>query len=440
ADGRVRSVHHKALLPTYDIFDEYRYFEPASEFRIAELNGKRLAITICEDIWNMTDQPMYSVRPMDSLAGHNPDFIINIAASPFDYSHDAQRLGIIASNARQYGLPVYYVNHCGAQTELIFDGGSLVTDKLGGIVRRLPLFEEGLLITGEEKTLPPPPPPHPPGKTELMHRALITGIHDYFDKLGFKQAIIGLSGGIDSALTLALAAEALGPGNVLAVMMPSPYSSKHSVADSEKMISTLDCPSLKIPIDSSFQSFREVLATHFKGYEPDVTEENMQARIRAMILMALSNKMGYVLLNTSNKSEAAVGYGTLYGDMAGGLSVLGDVYKTDVYKLAEYANRNIEVIPPEIMAKAPSAELRPGQKDSDSLPDYNILDRILFQYIEEGKSPDQISGFPQDLVGKVLKMVHSSEYKRQQTPPILRVSPKAFGMGRRMPIVARYVF
>lgn len=432
-------IQHKTLLPTYDVFDEYRYFEPNKVFEIIEIKGVKIALTICEDLWNMEDDPLYTFCPMDELLKFDPKLIINIAASPFNFLHAGERKRILKKNALKYQLPVFYVNQIGAQTELIFDGGSLVLDKLGEEVARMKYFEEDFAVyeLGNLKR-------HlQPEKTaiEKIHQALLLGLRDYFHKMNFKQAILGLSGGIDSAVVLALAVEALGKENVLSVLMPSVFSSAHSVSDSEQMCTNLQTPFLNLPINPLYEAFLIALQEPFKGLEFNVTEENIQARIRGLLLMAMSNKFGNIVLNTSNKSELAVGYGTLYGDMCGGLSVIGDLYKTTVYELAHHINRENEIIPLNIINKPPSAELRPGQKDSDSLPDYAILDKILFLYIEKFQSPDQIiaEGFDSALVNRVLKMVNTNEYKRKQFAPILRVSTKAFGLGRRMPIVGKYL-
>lgn len=438
-DGSITKVIHKTLLPTYDVFDEYRYFEPNKVFEIIEIKGVKIALTICEDLWNMEDDPLYTFCPMDELLKFDPKLIINIAASPFNFLHAGERKRILKKNALKYQLPVFYVNQIGAQTELIFDGGSLVLDKLGEEVARMKYFEEDFAVyeLGNLKR-------HlQPEKTaiEKIHQALLLGLRDYFHKMNFKQAILGLSGGIDSAVVLALAVEALGKENVLSVLMPSVFSSAHSVSDSEQMCTNLQTPFLNLPINPLYEAFLIALQEPFKGLEFNVTEENIQARIRGLLLMAMSNKFGNIVLNTSNKSELAVGYGTLYGDMCGGLSVIGDLYKTTVYELAHHINRENEIIPLNIINKPPSAELRPGQKDSDSLPDYAILDKILFLYIEKFQSPDQIiaEGFDSALVNRVLKMVNTNEYKRKQFAPILRVSTKAFGLGRRMPIVGKYL-
>ena len=446
-EGEIKHKAHKTLLPTYDIFDEYRYFEPVSDFKIVEFKGIKLAITVCEDIWNIANEnPLYTICPMDELSKQNPDLMINISASPFDYSHKHDRYNIILENVKRYKIPMVYVNSVGTQTEVIFDGGSIVMNEKGGIHTEMPYFKEALQIIetdelyGEhtatsEKTTP--------DKYELIHNALVLGIQDYFGKLGFKKAILGLSGGIDSALTLALAAEALGPENVLSVLMPSKYSSDHSVNDSVQMCKNLESPHKIISIEDPNNAFLKILEPHFEGIPFNVAEENIQARCRGLILMALSNKLGHIVLNTSNKSEAAVGYGTLYGDMCGGLSVIGDVYKVEVYELSKYINKikQKEIIPVNIIEKAPSAELRPNQFDSDSLPPYEQLDTILYEYIENRQGPKEIieKGYDPKMVERILRLVNRSEYKRYQTPPMLRISRKAFGMGRRLPIVAKYL-
>ena len=445
ADSRIWGQSHKTLLPNYDVFDEYRYFEPNRlPFTIIEYKKYRFALTICEDLWNISDDPLYVVNPMDELTKLSPDLIINIAASPFHYDQAVLRKEVLVRNARKYKLPVFYVNHVGGQTELLFDGGSMVISPDGNVFDELNYFEEDFRVynlndflynkkvSGENA---------PALKIALIHDALVMGIRDYFRKLGFTKAILGLSGGIDSAVTLVLAAKALGSENVKAILLPSRYSSEHSISDAVELSENLNVSHEIIAIDEAFKAFEKTLEISFKGLPFNLAEENIQARARAVVLMALSNKFGYILLNTSNKSEAAVGYGTLYGDMCGGISVLGDVYKTQVYELAAYINQKKEIIPNSTINKPPSAELRPDQKDSDSLPDYEILDKILFEYIERRKGPDDLikEGFSEELVKKVLKLVNTSEYKRYQTPPILRVSPKAFGMGRRMPIVAKYL-
>jgi NAD+ synthase (glutamine-hydrolysing) len=449
SEGKIIFSVNKSLLPTYDIFDEYRYFEPGKKFSIFVFKGLKLAITICEDLWD--EQPfenefekksLYTISPMKELVKENPDLVINISASPFSYSKTGIKADIFKNKARKYHIPVISVNQTGANTELIFDGASRIVNKNGEIWWQLPYFKEVVetfdlddIIAGTE-----PSGDIKADLVELIHNALVTGIHDYFAKTRFSNCIVGLSGGIDSALCLCLAVEALGPKNARALLMPSRYSSEHSVKDAVALAKKLNVRYDIIDIEKSFRAFEEDLSPLFSGKEKDITEENIQARIRAVLLMAISNKFGCILLNTSNKSEAAVGYGTLYGDMAGGLSVIGDLYKTDIYKLADYINRNAEIIPQNTINKKPSAELSPGQFDSDSLPDYKILDSILFQYIELQKPADRISGEGIDnaIVQKVIRLINYNEYKRYQAPPVLRVSSKSFGDGRRMPLVARY--
>ncbi len=442
-DGRIDKIIHKTLLPNYDIFDEYRYFEPNRKFECIELNGKKIALTICEDLWNIDDDPLYLENPMDHLIKENPDFAVNIAASPFSFTHDARRTKVLQLNASTYKIPFFYVNHTGAQTELIFDGCSTIVlpdenmYKMASFKEEIQYFDLDEVKQGKGFGQYVPI-----DKYELIYNALIEGIKSYFNKLGFKKAVLGLSGGIDSAVVLALAVKALGIENVLAVLMPSPYSSDGSKTDSLDMIKKLGVDHQVIPIIPAMDAYAGLLAPSFTGLKPDITEENIQARIRGAILMALSNKLNLIVLNTSNKSEFAVGYSTMYGDSIGAFSVLGDVYKTEVYKLAAYINKVQEnAIPDSIIKKAPSAELRPDQKDADSLPPYEKLDPILFQYIENQKGPMEMieMGFDEDLVYRICKMVNQTEYKRFQAPPVLRVSDKAFGLGRRLPIVAKYL-
>jgi len=462
----IKGEIHKTLLPNYDVFDEYRYFEPAYDWKVLEFKGKKLAVTICEDIWNMGDNPLYRITPMEKLMPYKPDVMINLSASPYNYAQDIVRNSIIKAHTLKYKLPMLYCNAIGSHTEIIFDGGSLVYDINGNKVKEMKYFEEDFELfeldellqkdisikqaanekyfysakevgTGEDilayltndKNI-----------DEIYH-ALILGIRDYFKKMGFSKAILGASGGIDSAVTQVLAAHALGKENVSVLLMPSQFSSSHSVKDADQLSINLGSQHTIIPIKNIFERFIPELKPVYKDSPFGLAEENIQARIRGNLLMAVANKFGYILLNTSNKSELATGYGTLYGDMAGGLSVLGDVYKMQVYALAKYINREKEIIPVNIINKAPSAELRPDQKDSDSLPEYDTLDRVLYEYIELRNGPKEIKakGYDSALVDRVLKLVNTNEYKRKQFCPILRISCKAFGVGRRMPVVGKYL-
>ena len=443
SEGKILHQANKALLPTYDIFDEYRYFEPSDRFEVFEYKGKRIAFTICEDLWNIGNaNPLYTVCPMDEMMPQNPDLMINVSASPFSFDHAEQRIKVLQANAQRYQIPLFYINHAGAQTEIIFDGGSLVVSPNGSVFEEMPYFTECVKVFDvedvEKNNLSVV---QSKDKYQLILDALILGVRDYFGKLGFGKAILGLSGGIDSALTAVIAARALGPENVTCVLMPSEFSSEHSIADAKQLTENIGMPYHIIPIQDTYKTFLRALDSHFKDLPFSIAEENIQARSRAVFLMALSNKFGHILLNTSNKSEAAVGYGTLYGDMCGGLSVIGDLYKTEVVALSKFINKDQEVIPKNTIEKPPSAELRPNQKDADSLPDYQILDQVLFQYIENRKGPQEIIGlgYESALVNRILKLVNINEFKRFQTPPVLRISNKAFGMGRRMPIVAKYL-
>ena len=446
---RVAKIIKKTLLPNYDVFDEYRYFEPNNIFEIIEFKGHKIALTICEDLWDEQDETftplnhakMYTISPMQELMKLHPDCIINIAASPFSFIQNQTRIKVLQRNAVKYNLPLLYVNHCGAQTELVFDGGSTLINKNGKVIAAAPFFKEDFKIVDLfDNSMNTFSAPIHPSKNELIYNALICGIRDYFEKQNFTKAILGLSGGIDSALTLVLAADALGKDNVMAVLLPSGFSSDHSINDAIALVNNIGCKHQLLHIEDNFQSVLNTLAPSFEGTNFGLAEENIQARLRGVLLMAMSNKFGYILLNTSNKSEMAVGYGTLYGDMCGGLAVIGDVYKTEVYQLCQYINKDKEIIPLNTITKAPSAELRPNQKDSDSLPEYDILDKVLFQYIENKQSVEEICalGYDQSLVKRIINLVNKNEYKRKQAAPVIRVSPKAFGMGRRMPIVANY--
>ena len=553
-EKEIKGVAHKTCLPNYDVFDEYRYFEPAFEWKVIPFKGKKIALTICEDIWNLGDNPLYRVCPMDHLIRQHPDVMINISASPFNYDRDEDRKEVVRQNVLKYHLPMYYCNAVGSQTEIVFDGSSLIYDAKGNLVHELKSFEEDFAVVSLPHRVPPlyeellpglsvrtaaeddtdlsdpggtstsaPSDPGAPapqaaapvaaiapavfdkdlqvsrhydpnrileylteeGNIRQIRKALLMGIRDYFSKMGFGKAIIASSGGIDSAVTLALACEALGKDNVRAILLPSAYSTAHSVSDAEQLSRNLGNPYDIIPIREVYDALIHTLAPVFKDLtkaaggpslrtidevvgvpatsdegptlagsgkratlpespfpaEIGLAEENLQSRTRGNIVMGLANKFGYIMLNTSNKSELATGYGTLYGDMAGGLSVLGDVYKGQVYALARDINRDGEIIPVNILEKAPSAELRPGQKDSDSLPDYDTLDKVLYQYIERRQGPAAIAamGIDKAVVSRILRLVNTSEYKRNQFCPIIRVSCKAFGVGRRVPIVGKYL-
>jgi len=470
-EGEIKAEIHKTLLPNYDVFDEYRYFEPAYDWQVIEFRGKKLAVTICEDIWNMGDNPLYRITPMEQLMPFHPDVMINLSASPYNYAQDIVRNSIVKAHVLKYKMPMLYCNTVGSQTEIVFDGGSLVYNINGCRVKEMKYFEEDYQVFELDelskhneqfnaRTLDG-------GKRETyyysafevgndidtieylsgeknideIYHAIILGIKDYFGKMGFSKAVMGSSGGIDSAVTQVLATEALGRDNVRALLMPSQYSTSHSVTDAEQLSKNLGNLYDIVPIKSIYEAFLTELKPIFKNDAFGVAEENIQSRTRGNLLMAVANKFGYILLNTSNKSELSTGYGTLYGDMAGGLSILGDVYKMQVYALAKYINKRKEIIPENIISKAPSAELRPNQKDSDSLPEYEKLDRILYQYIELRKGPKEIieSGYEKELVDRILKLVNTNEYKRNQFCPIIRVSCKAFGIGRRVPIVGKYL-
>jgi NAD+ synthase (glutamine-hydrolysing) len=450
-DGKVQAVINKALLPTYDVFDEARYFEPGSVFQTITCKDIKIALTICEDIWD--EQPSgdkgmcryYGITPLDELIKENPKLIINIAANPFSHNRLKVREEIFKKNAAEYKLPLISVNQTGGYTELIFDGSSVLIDPSGNVVEKLSFCKEEIRVVevpfNHINTLRPSTPyTYPDDMIEFVHKALLTGISDFFRKSGQKKAVIGLSGGIDSAVVMALASEALGAQNVLAVLMPSVYSTEHSVNDAREMAERLGTPHEIVSIEDARLAMEKTMRPFFEGHDPDITEENIQARLRAVILMAFANKLGYMVLNTSNKSEGSTGYGTLYGDMIGGLSVIGDVYKTEVYRLARHINAEREIIPLNIINKPPSAELKYGQLDTDSLPPYDLLDAILFRYIDLERSPQRIisEGYDKAVVEKVIKLVRGSEFKRRQTPPILRVSSRAFGFGRRIPVISRY--
>ncbi|MBQ0129235.1 MAG: NAD+ synthase, partial [bacterium] len=430
-----RQIFAKQRIGSNPLCDERPYFEPSADNEILEFEGFRIAVTLGDDLANWSDDPILIENRMDQLIGKHPNLVVNLAASPFDYTMPKKRLDLLRLTALKHELPLVFVNQVGAQTHLIFDGGSMAFANNGHVDHALPFFEEAVEIIDTDTLYNYRPNADDiviPEKMSLIHDALVLGVRDYFRKMGFKSAIIGLSGGLDSALVTYFAAKAIGAENVRVVLLPSQFSTDHSVSDAEALAIKLGVAYDTIPIKPLFDSFETALADVFQGRPFDVTEENLQARIRGVILMAVSNKFGNILLNTSNKSEASVGYGTLYGDMCGGLSVIGDVYKSEAYELSRFINKEDEIIPWHTINKAPSAELRPDQKDSDSLPDYSILDAILYQYIECSKSKEEIvtQGFDEAIVAKTIRMVNRNEFKRQQVAPILRVSPRAFGAER----------
>ena len=439
-----RQVFKKKFIGDNPLFDERKYFEPShDEEHLLEWSGHRIAVTLGDDLANHGDDPILMENRMDELKKLSPEMVVALAASAFDYTMPRYRSNVLRQTVLKHELPLVMVNQVGAQTHLIFDGGSMAFASNGYIDTALPFFEEAvkmvdtdtlhLFRTAEDRLVIPE-------KMSLIHDALVIGVCDYFHKMGFKNAIVGLSGGLDSALVTYFAAKAIGPENVRVVLLPSQFSTDHSVSDAVALAEKLGVRYDTVAIKPLFDSFDTALKPFFEGRPFDVTEENLQARIRAVILMAFSNKFGNVLLNTSNKSEASVGYGTLYGDMCGGLSVIGDVYKSEAYELARFINKEEEIIPWHTIDKAPSAELRPDQKDSDSLPEYSLLDQILYQYIECSKSPEEIiaQGFEKAVVERTIKMVNRNEFKRHQVAPILRVSPRAFGSERLIPIVAKF--
>ena len=439
-----RQVFKKKYIGDNPLFDERKYFEPShDEEHLLEWSGHRIAVTLGDDLANHGEDPILMENRMDELKKLNPEMVIALAASAFDYTMPRYRSNVLRQTVLKHELPLLMVNQVGAQTHLIFDGGSMAFASNGYVDTALPFFEEAVQVidtdalcycrTAEDRL-------SIPEKASLIHDALVIGVCDYFHKMGFKNAIVGLSGGLDSALVTYFAAKAIGSENVRVVLLPSQFSTDHSVSDAVALAEKLGVRYDTVAIKPLFDSFDTALKPFFEGRPFDVTEENLQARIRGVILMAFSNKFGNVLLNTSNKSEAAVGYGTLYGDMCGGLAVIGDVYKSEAYEVARFINREDEIIPWHTIEKAPSAELRPDQKDSDSLPDYGLLDQILYQYIECSKSAEEIiaQGFEKAVVERTLKMVNRNEFKRHQVAPILRVSPRAFGAERLIPIVAKF--
>jgi NAD+ synthase/NAD+ synthase (glutamine-hydrolysing) len=441
-EGRIAFLQSKMLLPTYDVFDEMRNFAPARSQSLLPFCGKQMALTICEDAWNdkhFWDRRLYTFDPVEALVQAGGNFVLNISASPFWAGKRELRREMLATIARNDRVPVAFVNQVGGNDSLVFDGSSMVLDREGKVVAQGKSFEEDLIFFDSE-TLTGEMHQQIAGEEASIYAALVLGTRDYVRKCSFRQVIIGLSGGIDSALTAAIAVDALGAENVIGVGMPGPYSSEGSIGDAQSLAANLGIRFEILRITDIFESYRQTLREVFKGYGEDATEENIQSRIRGALLMALSNKFGALVLSTGNKSELGVGYCTLHGDMAGGLSVIADVPKTMVYRLSRYLNSLKPVIPQATLEKPPSAELRQGQKDSDSLPSYKVLDAILEDYVEESRSPEQIArehGFDIGLVKNVVRMVERSEYKRQQAAPGIKISPKAFGYGRRFPIAAK---
>jgi len=441
-EGKVAFIQSKMLLPTYDVFDEMRNFAPARSQQLFPFCGKQMALTICEDAWNdkqFWSKRLYTVDPVESLIQAGGNFVLNISASPFWIGKREFRREMLASIARQHKAPVAMVNQVGGNDSLIFDGSSLVLNREGRVVAQGRSFEEDLVYV-DSNDLSGEMHEQISGDEASAYSALVLGTRDYMHKCGFQKAIIGLSGGIDSALTAVIAADAVGPENVIGVGMPGPYSSQGSIDDACALAKNLGIRFELLSINAAYDAYRQTVQTVFAGQKEDVTEENIQSRARGTLLMALSNKFGAIVLSTGNKSELGVGYCTLYGDMVGGLAVISDVPKTLVYRLSEYVNSRRAVIPQATLEKPPSAELRPNQKDSDSLPPYEVLDAVLEDYVEDAHSADRIAadrGFDIETVSRVIRMVDRAEYKRQQAAPGIKISPKAFGYGRRFPIAAK---
>ncbi len=438
-DGKIQFVQHKSLIPNYDVFDEMRYFDAAKENHIYQFKGEKLGISVCEDIWNDADYwhiRRYNSDPVENLIKEGATILLNISASPYAYGKREDRRKMLSVLTRQNNIPLVYTCFVGAQTELIFDGASMCLDKNGELVLMGEAFSEDYFIFETNDRYAPIHTAERPFEDEI-HDALIFGLREYCIKLGFKKVVLGLSGGIDSALVAYIAVKALGKDNVHVLLMPSKYSTSSSLNDARELIDNLGISYTKITINSVINKLEEKLTHAFQKDISGITEENLQARIRGLYLMAYSNKFGNLLLTTGNKSEIAVGYATLYGDMAGGLAVIGDLYKTEVYKLVGYINRREEIIPDEIIRKIPSAELKENQTDQDTLPEYELLDNILRMYLEENKEYNEISKVigDEETVLKILRMVDHNEFKRKQSAPVLRISKKAFGYGRRYPIV-----
>ena len=442
----IKQIFTKRLLPTYDVFDEDRYFASGKESQYFQLteNNVKIGVTICEDVWNdeqFWGQRQYAVNPMADLANLGVDLIVNLSASPYSVGKQKLRESLLSYSATRYNLPIVYVNQVGGNDDLIFDGDSVAFNRQGEVIYRAKAFTSSLeLIEFNQDLFPAVIHPLPVDEDEEIYRALVLGVRDYVQKCGFKRVIFGLSGGIDSSLVAAIASDALGKENVLAVMMPSPYSSDHSISDAVALVNNLGIKSEKLAIKEIMTAYDQLLDGLFAGTDFGIAEENLQSRIRGNLLMALSNKFGHLLLSTGNKSEMAVGYCTLYGDMNGGLAVIADVPKTRVYSLCRWLNRHGEIIPLNVINKAPSAELKPNQKDQDSLPPYEILDAILALLIDRHQSAEKIiaAGFEPEIVQKVIKLVKNAEFKRKQAPPGLKISDRAFGTGWRMPIASRW--
>jgi len=443
SDARFLGYQDKSLLPTYDVFDERRYFSPSTGTHTWDLGGKKVAITICEDIWQHSELLPYAYYlndPIIELQNEKPELMINLSASPYSLKKLNKRLEACSKSAKALHCPVVLCNQVGGNDSLIFDGNSLYVNSSGQLIQKAKAFEEDLLLIDLDAHLSPKQLKE--DTLVSLYQALVLGLKDYFQKSGFKTACLGLSGGIDSALVACIAVEALGKENVFAFSMPSHYSSPGSVTDAKELAQKLGISFEVIPINALFNDYKQLLQPFFKGKPEDITEENLQARIRGTILMALSNKHGYIVLSTGNKSELAMGYATLYGDLCGGLAILNDVSKKQVYALVNWINKKEEVIPKAIIAKPPSAELKPDQKDSDTLPPYDIIDNVLEAYVEEHLSPEEIVKkyqYPQELVDSLIKKIHCSEYKRRQSPPGLRITEKSFTIGRRFPIVQKWI-
>lgn len=443
SDQKIVGFQDKILLPTYDVFDESRYFEPGMMIKIFDFNGKKTAITICEDIWEDQGSDFfgsrYHVSPISELKKLNPDLVLNLSASPYSKGHFKKRRNACSYAAIQANAPLLYCNQVGANDSLVFDGHSLFFEKDGELMDIAKGFKEDFFVVDYPTKLLPKKLEN--NQLFDIWRALVLGVRDYFQKMGFKKAILGLSGGIDSALVACIAKDALGEENLLCIGMPSRFSSLKSVEEAKELAENLNCKFLEIPIEEPFKTYLDLLDSHFKEKPFDITEENLQARIRGMILMAFSNKFGHLLLNTGNKSELALGYCTLYGDMCGALSVIGDVTKSEVYELAKWVNKDKEIIPWNTIYKAPSAELRDNQKDQDSLPEYALIDQVLISHLEDGMSAKTIASqfnFQIEIVEDLIKRIYQNEYKRRQAPLAIRISKKALIAGRKVPIVQKW--